>query len=160
MTDVSNSPRHRTGWRLLTRWQLLTIVVALLLFAGWRAGTFDRVLSNVGLQAHECRRNGLGATFCGKELDEYRERISRIKQAGVEATKQAEATSKENREKSEFDAAWEKGKAEARERQTLESKLKEEKAIVEREPEGSVANGLARMEYESARAQLQQLRIR
>ena len=40
-------------------------------------GNLDRTLYPVGLNFHECARNGFGATFCGSELDEYRARIER-----------------------------------------------------------------------------------
>ncbi len=58
-------------------WRQLLIAVALtIIYLAWHAGTFDRVLYDIGLNAKECAPNGFGAVFCGKELDEYRERIS------------------------------------------------------------------------------------
>ncbi len=66
------------------------VVVAILVIAVvalWGRGTFDHALVNVGLNAKSCARNGFGATFCGQELDEYRERIGRVKREG-EAAKQ------------------------------------------------------------------------
>ncbi len=50
--------------------------------------------------------------------------------------------------------------SQATEREGLESKMAAEKAIFEREPDGSEASDLAKDEYESDRAQLQQLNIR
>jgi hypothetical protein len=60
--------------------RLVVILVLVALGVAYAAGTFDRLLVNVGLQAHECARNGFGATFCGKELDEYRQRVNGIEQ--------------------------------------------------------------------------------
>lgn len=51
-----------------------TVLVVILLVL-WRLGTFDHLLVNVGLNAKECAHNGFGATYCGKELTEYRERL-------------------------------------------------------------------------------------
>ena len=65
--------------------RLVVVVLIITLFAGWRAGTFDQVLYKVGLNAKECARNGLGATFCGQELTEYRERITKAKEEGEAA---------------------------------------------------------------------------
>jgi hypothetical protein len=68
------------------------VVLVLLAIGGFYAnGNFDRILYNVGLNFHECARNGFGATFCGKELDQYRERISRVKQEGQEARAKIES---------------------------------------------------------------------
>ena len=73
------------------------ILVVLVYFYGF--GAFDKPLSSIGLNVHECARNGLGQTFCGHELDEYRAKIERIKQelvANQEKTKieQAETNRK------------------------------------------------------------------
>jgi uncharacterized membrane protein YhiD involved in acid resistance len=125
-------------------------------------GSFDRLLSGIGLNFHECARNGFGATFCGNELDRYRERIGRAK----EATERVKANLEESERKSREEAAARERSAdtEARERRTqqinsLREKMAREKRIVESEPEGSVASDLARGEYEGARAELQQLLI-
>jgi hypothetical protein len=55
------------------RWLLAGGIV--LVFLLWRAGNFDHALYNVGLNAKDCARNGLGATFCGRELDHYRQQV-------------------------------------------------------------------------------------
>ena len=130
------------------------ILVVLVYFYAF--GTFDKPLSSIGLNVHECARNGLGQTFCGHELDEYRAKIERVKQELV-ATQ--EKTKREQAE-TEQKASEEKTQTQANERSELESKMAAEKAIVQREPEGSYAGDLARDEYESDRAQLQQLGIR
>lgn len=63
------APQH-SSWRMVA-----VIVVAIAVILAWRAGTFDRVLYNVGLNTQECARNAFGATFCGHELSEYRKRV-------------------------------------------------------------------------------------
>ena len=130
------------------------ILVVLLYFYGF--GVFDKTLSSIGLNVHECARNGLGQTFCGHELTEYRARVERIKQEGeAAATKvKEEGVEREQHQKDE-----EAQKA-VKERGELESKMAAEKAIYQREPEGSLASDEAKDEYESDRAQLQQLGIR
>ncbi len=60
-----------------TKLFVLIAMLGVILVALYVHGSFDRPLSNVGLNWHECARNGLGATFCGEELTEYRERIHR-----------------------------------------------------------------------------------
>jgi hypothetical protein len=55
---------------------VLALVIGLYLH-----GTFDRALYGAGLNHHECARNGFGATFCGRELDEYRERTRPLTEA-------------------------------------------------------------------------------
>ena len=57
---------------------IVFFAVVLVIAAFYFHGTFDRVLQNVGLNYNECGRNGFGATFCGDELTEYRERVQRI----------------------------------------------------------------------------------
>jgi len=62
-------------------WRSILIVVAVVALIGFYLhGTFDRVLYGVGLNFNECARNGFGATFCGKELDEYRERVQGVQE--------------------------------------------------------------------------------
>lgn len=117
------------------------------------SGHFDRPLYSIGLNIHECARNGLGATFCGKELDEYRARTEKVKESIAHTQETTEAT-----EKSAEESIQSEANARAiEERRTLESKLTREKRIVETEPEGSYAFDLAKDEYEAARAQMQQL---
>jgi Skp family chaperone for outer membrane proteins len=67
--------------------RVLIVLAMLAILGGYFSGSFDHALVNVGLNFKECARNGFGATFCGKELDEYRERIGRVKQEN-EATQQ------------------------------------------------------------------------
>ena len=93
-------------WHQRWLWRTLIVVVLLLVIAAWRAGSFDHVLYNVGLNAKECARNGFGAVFCGQELTEYREQIARGKEEGEtaehkieEAGKTAERESQEAKQK-------------------------------------------------------------
>lgn len=133
------------------------IVLAVLAVGGlYLHGTFDRALSGVGLNYHECARNGLGATFCGEELTNYRERIAQSK-------RESEAVATHLHEQAvagEQQAKLDRLASVDREMRALDSKLEQEKKIIEREPEGSYASDLARDEYEGDRAQLQQLGVR
>jgi hypothetical protein len=76
-------PRKR--WHQRAVWRLLIVIAALVLIAAWRAGSYDHVLVNVGLNAKPCARNGFGATFCGSELEEYRAHVRRAREAGEAA---------------------------------------------------------------------------
>ncbi len=60
---------------------VLLALLILIVGAAYVHGSFDRPLSNVGLNWHSCARNGLGATFCGDELTEYRERFNRTRES-------------------------------------------------------------------------------
>lgn len=125
-------------------------------------GSFDRALSGIGLNLHRCARNGLGATFCNKELTEYEERVERAKRAGEEAKTHIEGI--EQKAKEEQHAGEQTRAAEAVERRTeqeheLARKMEREKAIIVAEPEGSYASDLAKDELEADRAQAQQLLI-
>lgn len=71
----------------------LLIALAILALGGvWLTGSLDRPLSSIGLNHHECARNGLGVTFCGKELAEYRGRVEQVKAetAARQATRRSE----------------------------------------------------------------------
>jgi hypothetical protein len=46
-----------------------------LVFVGWRAGTFDSALVHVGLNAKPCVKNAYGATFCGSSATNYCESL-------------------------------------------------------------------------------------
>lgn len=84
---------------------LLIVLVFVVLFLAWRAGTFDHVLVNVGLNAKPCARNGFGATFCGKELEERVAAQEQAKQEGEAAEhKVQEAAEEAKREASEQEA--------------------------------------------------------
>lgn len=51
-------------------WAIIALIVVMTFIALWRIGTFDRPLSAIGLNAHNCARNLAGATFCGEQLKE------------------------------------------------------------------------------------------
>jgi hypothetical protein len=144
------------------RW-IAAVVVVLVLAGLYVHGSFDRVLYPVGLNAHECARNGFGATFCGKELDEYRAKVKAVATGLEESKRNLQATEEQSRreqQERESKEAEEKTQTQAKERHELESKMAAEKAIFEREPEGSVASDEAKDEYEYDRAALQQLEVR
>jgi len=67
----------------------VTALVLVLLIGGYVSGTFDHVLYNVGLNYKECARNGFGATFCGDELDQYRERVQGLQTEPREVMREA-----------------------------------------------------------------------
>lgn len=77
-SPTANARRRRGKW---TGAALVVTVVV-----GWLYlhGTFDRALYSAGLNWNECASNGFGATFCGDDLDRYRERV-------VEPAREAEA---------------------------------------------------------------------
>jgi hypothetical protein len=131
----------------------LIVIAALVIIALYLHGTFDRALSGVGLNYNECARNGLGATFCGNELDEYRARVERAKEGVETATRKAkEATANSERESEER-----RSSEHEEEEHKLEAKMSKERRLVETEPQGSFGYDLAHDEYESARAELNQL---
>jgi hypothetical protein len=59
-----NGPER--NWPMRNHWILLAALIALVI--AWQAGTFDRPLSEVGLNAETCAQNLFGATVCGDEL--------------------------------------------------------------------------------------------
>jgi len=145
------------------------IVVTLLIFYGF--GAFDRPLSSIGLNVNECARNGFGQTFCGKELDEYRQRVEAAKLKITQAKESIEADQRKSSEQAREREAEVRKQAGEREAEVqanehrrrneraeeLTAKLRQERAIEEREPEGSAAYDLAHAEYEATRAEAQQL---
>lgn len=95
------------------------IIVVLIYFYGF--GAFDKQLAGIGLNVHECARNGLGQTFCGKELTEARERQTELKKSTEESATKA----KQEQEQTEA-----KSKEEQRQ---LEAKSKEEQQRIEQQ---------------------------
>src|ERR1700722_17206571 len=88
LRPLSGDPEEEArpkAWHQRRTWRLLLVVAVLVLFAMWRAGTFDHALVNVGLNAKSCARNGFGATFWGSELEEYRAHIQRSRTEGEAA---------------------------------------------------------------------------
>lgn len=98
-------PNASKKWYKRASWRAFIVVIALVLFAGWKAGTFDHVLVNVGLNAKECARNGFGATFCGQELVERRQQQEQAKQEGEAKEREAEKTEEDIKRKSEEEQA-------------------------------------------------------
>jgi hypothetical protein len=80
-------------------------------------GNLDRPLYGIGLNYHECARNGLGATFCGDELTQRR-------------TEQQQAERKSNEEQAKL-----KEESETRERESNEriKRADEESKALQRE---------------------------
>lgn len=52
----------------------ISAVLAFLLVA-YFAGSFDRLLVGVGLNTKECATSGLGVTYCGKALQDYKTNV-------------------------------------------------------------------------------------
>jgi hypothetical protein len=146
---------------------LLGVGIALAVLLGlYFHGNLDRTLYPVGLNFRECARNGFGATFCGKELDEYRARLQRVKETtehgkvSLEETERKSHEEQASREQTQANEAHARALNQRTEReQQLAAKLKQERAIEEREPEGSVAYDIAKGEYEATRAEAQQLLV-
>lgn len=130
----------------------LGLVIAVLIGL-YVSGHFDRPLYSIGLNITECARNGLGATFCGKELDEYRARTEQVKESIAHTQESAEAS---ERTTEEHLKAAETARSDE-EMRSLAAKLEREERIMKAEPETSVAYNLAKGEYEFNRARLQQL---
>lgn len=106
---------------------ILIVLVALALAALYLHGNLDRLLYGVGLNFNECARNGLGASFCGKELDEYRERADKAKTESEESQRKLEAEQAKSREEAE--ASQQKAE---RESNALLKRSGEEQAEAER----------------------------
>lgn len=72
MTEIDPNPTlpAPARWHQRRGPRVWIALLAIVLFFGWKAGTFDHALVNVGLNAKPCARNGFGATFCGQELEE------------------------------------------------------------------------------------------
>lgn len=129
----------------------LIVAVVLALGGLYFSGRLDHLLYNLGLNYHECARNGLGAVFCGSELTEYRERIAKAKQESEAAERKISEASAEARQKEEA-AERQEAQERADRRAALEAQVTpQKKAEASATPEGSPA----RVEYESARMQLQ-----
>lgn len=125
---VAAEPKRRWGRRL-------AIVVAVIAVIGlWQAGAFDHALVNVGLNAKECARNGFGATFCGQELTEYRERLNLVKS-------ESEAT--EHKANEELEAAKRKSDEELAtlQRQQEEQQRRSEEALRRSSEEATEGSG-------------------
>lgn len=106
---------------------LATAILVVLVYL-YAFGTFDRPLSRVGLNVHECARNGLDQTFCGKELTEARERAAAIKREGDEAQERSEEeAAKLKRESEEEDAKLK------REEEAAEASAHEEEAKIDQQ---------------------------
>ena len=162
MAETNAQPPSKFWPRPLHWWLLGGVVIVIILVVLWSRGTFDRPLYSIGLNANECARNGFGATFCGKELDAYRAKVRAINAHFGEAKHELQAgrerSESEGRER-ESQAAEQRQEEVRAKRRELEAKMAKEKAIYEREEAGTAASDLAKLEYESARAELQQLNI-
>ena len=70
--DTSAPGKQDAYFKIKRSWLVCLLVIVGIL---WAAGTFDRALVGAGLNTRECAQNGFGATFCGEELDEYRQNV-------------------------------------------------------------------------------------
>ncbi len=62
-------------------WIKLTLAaVAVIVAALYFTGRLDYTLYPLGLNFHQCARNGLGATFCGADLTAYERRWQGVEQ--------------------------------------------------------------------------------
>jgi hypothetical protein len=122
-------PPEPKRWHERWSWRILIILVLLVLFAGWRSGTFDHALYNVGLNAKPCARNGFGATFCGQELTEYRERLARGKEEGEAAAQKAKQEGEAASRKIEEASEKAKRESETLEQHASEAQHRSEEAL-------------------------------
>lgn len=63
----------------------IVIVVVAVVAAMYFSGRLDYALYNVGLNFHQCARNGFGATFCGSDLTAYQQRLRGVQQSVQQA---------------------------------------------------------------------------
>ena len=82
-------------WHQRWYWRLFAVALVLLVFAGWNSGAFDHALVNVGLNRHPCGRNGFGAVFCGRELEERQETQRTSERESKETTAKVAREAKE-----------------------------------------------------------------
>ena len=130
------------------------ILVVLVYFYAF--GTFDKPLSSIGLNVHECARNGLGQTFCGqlnltntgRKLNGSNRNLSRLRKRP-----------NENRRKPNRKRAKKKRRRRRTNAANLNPRWPLRRQSFRENPKAHAAD-LARDEYESDRAQLQQLGIR
>jgi hypothetical protein len=124
----------KTKWHQRLGVRLLIVAVVLILVAAWRAGTFDQALYKVGLNAKECARNGLGATFCGQELTEYRDRITKAKEEGEAAASKIKQEGEASANKYKEEAAKNQSELESREAQIRREGEEAQQRIREGQP--------------------------
>jgi len=99
--------------------QGLVVLIVCLLTVGaylWVSGSLDKPLYSVGLNFHECARNGLGQTFCGHELTDERERLRGIHEKLEEAEHKSEEAQTKIKRESEEDQAKLKRESEEEQR--------------------------------------------
>lgn len=87
MDTVLHSPveRHRPPWKRIALAVVVGAVLALYLL-----GRLDYALYPVGLNFHDCARNGLGATFCGSDLTQYEQRWQGVQEQIQQAQQAAQ----------------------------------------------------------------------
>jgi hypothetical protein len=73
--EQQTAERDRKNGRVL-----IAIAVVAVVIVAWTHGTFDNFLWRVHLNYTTCGMNGFGATFCGKDYDQYNQRLQ---QAGI-----------------------------------------------------------------------------
>lgn len=98
------SPHEPIRWREQLRRlgrRLVALAIVAVLIIAWQAGTFDHILVNVGLNAEPCARNGFGAVFCGKELEERQAQQEQAKQEGDAAEEKAQQAAEASKREGE-----------------------------------------------------------
>lgn len=78
MSATTHDLRRDRYW---PRWLKIALpVVVAILAALYFTGRLDYALYPVGLNWHQCDRNGFGATFCGTDLTRYEQRVQGVQQ--------------------------------------------------------------------------------
>lgn len=72
---LAASAEHARTMRLI-RGVIVGVLVLLAIL--YFSGSLDRTLAPVGLNFEDCFTNGFGATFCGDELEQYRDSLDAI----------------------------------------------------------------------------------
>ena len=80
---TSEIERADVSLRRSKKHSLVMLAVVLFVLFAWSRGTFDNFLWRVHLNYTTCGTNGFGATFCGKDLERYQQRL---RNAGIKIT--------------------------------------------------------------------------
>jgi hypothetical protein len=155
--EDATTPSRRKASR--TTLPLVGVLVAAFL-ALYFHGNLDRVFYPVGLNFNECARNGLGATFCGKELDEYRARLERVKAEGEAAQAKIKEESARRQQESEAEERKNHETRAREQREYLTTAKRQQEALAAREAkiqsEGEEAQAKIKEESEETQAKLKE----
>ena len=67
------------------------VATAVVVIGVWATGLFDYQLAHAGLNARTCGTNGLGMTFCGKQLEAMKRQQAKVEREQAKAARDAAA---------------------------------------------------------------------